>query len=462
MFTFILRKYAITMKRQPTYLILLFLLFPILSSAQEKSYPNVLIILADDLGYHDVSYYNTPDIRTPNIDEIARQGIRFDNFYANSPVCSPSRASLLTGRYPEMVGVPGLIRNQVTDTFGYLTPGSQLLPALMKQAGYKTAIVGKWNLGLDMPNLPNQKGFDYFHGWLDDMLDDYWKHTRNGINFLRENGKPIIAEGHATDLFTSWAVDYLNTQIGSENPFFLYLAYTAPHAPIQPDAEFLAKVKAREPNITDKRAKLVALIEQMDDGIGKVISTLKANGQFKNTLIVFLSDNGGQLDLGANNGNVRDGKGTMYEGGIRIPACISWPEHIKPGTQSTEKLLLMDIYPTLAELAGLSVDHKIDGVSFASILKNSGSKMAPRPIFFIRREGGSYGGKISNAVVNDNFKLLQNTPTSPFELYDLTKDPLEQNNVIKTEEAKRVTLHRLLMKQMQKGGSVPWQKQEEQ
>jgi arylsulfatase A-like enzyme len=439
------------------------LLVPLFSSGQQKrSQPNILIILADDLGYHDVSYYNTPDIRTPNIDELCKQGIRFDNFYANSPVCSPSRASLLTGRYPEMVGVPGLIRNQLADNFGYLTPGIQLLPALLKKANYKTAIVGKWNLGLESPNLPNQKGFDYFHGWLDDMMEDYWKHTRNGINFLRKNDKVITPEGHATDLFTQWAVDYLNSEKNSKNPFFLYLAYTAPHTPIQPTDEFLAKVKSRQPGITEKRAKLVAMIEQMDAGIGKVINTLKANGTYNNTIIIFLSDNGGQLETAANNGNEREGKGTMYEGGLKIPAFITWPNHFRPGAQSTERLLLMDIYPTLAEITGVPIDHKIDGVSFAAILRNSNAKLAPRPVYFIRREGGGYGAKISNAIINGDMKLLQNTPTQPFELYDLGKDPLEQTNLISTEEAKRVVLHRLLMKQVQKGGSVPWQKPEKE
>lgn len=450
------------MKAQIQILLTLLVLVPIFSHGQQKKVqPNILIILTDDLGYHDVSYYNTPDIRTPNIDQLCKQGIRFDNFYANSSVCSPSRASLLTGRYPEMVGVPGLIRNKVADNFGYLTPGVQLLPDLLKKARYKTAIVGKWNLGLETPNLPNQKGFDYFHGWLDDMMEDYWKHTRNGINFLRENDKEITPEGHATDLFTQWAVDYIKGQKNRKNPFFLYLAYTAPHAPIQPTPEFLAKVKAREPQISEKRAKLVALIEQMDDGVGKVIQALKTNGLYDNTLIVFLSDNGGQLEMGANNGNERDGKGSMYEGGLRIPACIAWPNHITPGVQSAAQLLLMDIYPTLAEITGVAIDHKIDGVSFASVLKNNSAKIAPRPVFFSRREGGGYGGKASNAVINNSMKLLQNTPTQPFELYDLSKDPLEQHDLINAGTGQRVILNQLLMKQVQRGGSVPWQKPEE-
>lgn len=442
---------------------MLLLIAPMLAFGQQKaSKPNIIIILADDLGYHDVSYYQTADIRTPNIDMLCRQGMRFDNFYANSPVCSPSRASLLSGRYPEMVGVPGLIRNKLDDNFGYLTPGTLLLPELLKKSNYKTAIVGKWNLGLESPNLPNQKGFDYFHGWLDDMLEDYWKHTRNGINFLRENDKPINPEGHATDLFTQWAIDYLNTQKSSKNPFFLYLAYTAPHVPIQPTDEFLNKVKARQPGISPKRAKLVALIEQMDDGVGKVIKTLKANGQYDNSIIIFLSDNGGQLDVGANDGNLRDGKGSMYEGGLRVPAFFVWPNHVKPGTQSAERLLLMDVFPTLAEITGSATSRNIDGVSFLPILQNSDAKMAPRPVFFTRREGGGYGGKISDAIIDGNIKYLQNMPTKPFEMYDLSKDPLEKHNLVDSNVMKRRALHQMLMKHVQRGGSVPWQKPEKE
>ncbi len=437
------------------------LLIPLFSNSQQKKrQPNIVIILTDDEGYHDVSYYGTPDIRTPNIDQLCKDGIRFDNFHANSSVCSPSRASLLTGRYPEMVGVPGLIRNIPEDNFGYLTPGVQLLPDLLKKVSYKTAIIGKWNLGLESPNLPNEKGFDYFHGWLDDMMEDYWKHLRNGKNFLRENEKEIHAEGHVTDLFTNWAVDYVNQQKKNEQPFFLYLAYTAPHAPIQPTPEFLARVKDRQPQISDKRAKLVALIEQMDDGVGKVIKSLKENKLYENTVIVFVSDNGGQLEMGANNGPLRDGKGSMYEGGLKIPAFIEWPNHIQPGSQSNEKLVLMDIYPTLAEIAGVNINHKIDGVTFLPILKDSKTQLAPRPLFFIRREGFGFGGKTSNAVVNGNMKLLQTNPFQPLEMYDLSKDPLEQQNLMDAKTGQLKTLNQLLMKQIQKGGSVPWQKPE--
>jgi arylsulfatase A-like enzyme len=253
--------------------------------------PNILIILADDLGYHDVSYYGTSDLRTPNIDMLCKAGMRFDNFYENSPVCSPTRASLMSGRYPEMVGVPGLVRSKPEDNFGFLKADAMLLPKLLKEANYKTALIGKWNLGLETPNTPNEKGFDYFHGWLDDMMEDYWTHLRNGLNFLREDAKEINPKGHATDLFSEWGVDYIHQQTKSK-PFFLYLAYTAPHFPVQPPEDWLAKVKARYPGISERRAKLVALIEHMDDGIGKVVQSLKEGGLYENTLIVFLSDNG--------------------------------------------------------------------------------------------------------------------------------------------------------------------------
>ncbi|HEX7844242.1 MAG TPA: sulfatase-like hydrolase/transferase, partial [Chitinophagaceae bacterium] len=241
-------------------------------------------------------------------------------------------------------------------------------------------------------------------------------------------------------------------------PFFLYLAYTAPHSPIQPTPEFLAKVKQRLPQLSEKRAKLVALIEQMDDGIGKIVKTLKDDGLYDNTLIFFVSDNGGQLQEGANNGPLRDGKGSMYEGGLKIPGFAVWPNQIKAGSQSSEKLLLMDIYPTIAEIAGVPVKQKIDGISFLPVLKKSDEKMPARPLFFSRREGFGFMGKTSQAVVNGDMKLLQNGPFLPLELYDLRQDPLEQTNLIDKQNQQKQLLQRLLMLQIQKAGSVPWQK----
>ncbi len=213
--------------------------------------------------------------------------MRFTNFYANSSVCSPTRAALLSGKYPDLVGVPGVIRTHADDSWGYLHPKAVLLPQILKNAGYQTALVGKWHLGLTAPNLPNQRGFDYFHGFTGDMMDDYNTHLRWNNNYMRLNDQEINPTGHATDLFTNWSVEYIQHQAKSDKPFFLYVAYNAPHVPVQPPAEWLNKVKAREKNSTDKRANLVALIEQMDAGIGEVVKALKKSGAYSNTIIVF-------------------------------------------------------------------------------------------------------------------------------------------------------------------------------
>ncbi|MCD6338543.1 MAG: sulfatase-like hydrolase/transferase, partial [Verrucomicrobia bacterium] len=277
--------------------------------------PNIVMILADDLGWGDLSCYWAKDLRTPNIDRLAAQGVRCTGFYANCSVCSPTRASLLTGRYPELAGVPGVIRTHPENSWGWLSPSVTLLPQVLKKVGYHTAIIGKWHLGLEPPNTPLDRGFDFFHGFLGDMMDDYYTHLRHGINYMRLNRKKIDPQGHATDLFTKWACDYLRGRAGAKRPFFLYLAYNAPHVPIQPPPEWVAKVKAREPGISERRARLAALIEHLDYSVGQVLKTLKELGIEENTLVLFSSDNGGQLNVGANNGPWRDGKGSMYEGG---------------------------------------------------------------------------------------------------------------------------------------------------
>ncbi|MEK7718720.1 MAG: sulfatase-like hydrolase/transferase, partial [Bacteroidota bacterium] len=275
--------------------------------ANQNKKPNILFILVDDLGYGDLSCQGGKDIHTPNIDQLFSNGVRFSNFYASCTVCSPTRASLMTGRYPDMVGVPGLVRGNKADNWGYLLPTAVTLPDMLKEAGYQTAIIGKWNLGLETPNLPNERGFDFFHGFLSDMMDDYWTHLREGVNFMRINKTEINPQGHATDIFSVWAIDYISEKAGGKEPFFLYLAYNAPHFPIQPPIEWLEKVKKREGNIDEKRAKNVALVEHLDYGIGRVIEALKKSGQYENTVIIFTSDNGGNLPSGASNGKLRGG-----------------------------------------------------------------------------------------------------------------------------------------------------------
>ena len=317
------------------------------SATAEAKRPNLIVILADDLGYGDVSTYHESDVDTPNIDRLAAEGMLFTTMRANCTVCSPSRAALLTGRYADRVGVPGVIRTHPGDSWGYLAPGVPTLADELKQAGYHTAIVGKWHLGLESPNTPNERGFDFFHGFLGDMMDSYTTHLRHGNNYLRRNGETIEAEGHATDLFTAWAGEYLRERAQYPGqPFFLYLAYNAPHFPIEPPAEWLAKVKQRAPQLDDKRAKNVALVEHLDDGIGRVLAVLREAGLDQDTLVAFTADNGGSLPHAQNNDPWRDGKQSHYDGGLRVPFMVRWPGHIRPGSRSDYAGLNFDLFPT--------------------------------------------------------------------------------------------------------------------
>ncbi len=425
------------------------------SSAERK--PNILMILVDDLGYGDLSSYGATDLQTPNIDKLVASGIRFDYFYANCPVCSPTRAALLTGRCPDLVGVPGVIRTHVGNNWGYLDPRAVLLPQLLKKAGYHTAIVGKWHLGLSSPNKPNERGFDHFHGFLGDMMDDYHNHRRHGFNYMRLDEKEIDPEGHATDLFTQWSIDYIDQRVKSKQPFFLYLAYNAPHAPIQPPEDWLARVKTRQKNIDDKRARLVALIEHLDDGIGKVLTALKETGLSDNTLVVFTSDNGGQLSVGANNGPLRAGKGDMYEGGIRVPACAAWPGKIEPGSKSDRVALTMDLFSTICDAAGAKIEHKIDGRTILPTLLGQSQPPEDRFIFWLRREGGGYGGRAYYAARYGEFKLLQNTPFEPLQLYNLKDDPQEKTSLDRKHPMYN-KLFSALQTHITESGAIPYQK----
>lgn len=420
--------------------------------------PNILLILADDLGYGDLSCYGAADLKSPHIDALAKQGLKFTNFYANCPVCSPTRAALLTGRYQEMVGVPGVIRTHADNNWGYLAEDAVLLPNVLARAGYTSGIVGKWHLGLESPNTPTERGFDFFHGFLGDMMDDYYTHRRHGNNYMYRNRTEIDPEGHATDLFTQWAVDYIEAQEKSK-PFFLYLAYNAPHTPIQPPEEWIEKVKQREPKITDRRAKLVALIEHMDDGIGKVMSALKTSGQADNTIVIFSSDNGGQLSVGANNGPLRDGKQSVYEGGLKVPTIVVWPGKVQPSSTTKFRAMSMDIFSTLAEIAGVEQPDECEGRSFLPTLRGNEQPPLRDLWFFSRREGGPpYGGKTIEAVIQGNWKLLQNSPFQPQELYDLSNDPQEKTNLREKAPQTFQKLAAEQRKQLQRYGTVPWQK----
>ena len=421
--------------------------------------PNILVILTDDQGRADYSAFGTPDIRTPAMDRLFREGITFDNFYANSCVCSPTRAALLTGCHPDRAGVPGVIREEKpADSWGWLSPRAVLLPQVLKPAGYHSALIGKWHLGTSSPNTPPDRGFDLFHGFLGDMMDDYWTHLRNGQNFMRLNRDLIDPQGHATDLFTQWACDYLRQRAQAGGPFFLYLAYNAPHDPVQPPPDWLAKVKQRQPGLPEKRARLVALIEHLDNGISRVLSTLDATGLASNTLVIFTSDNGGVTNNMANNGPWRAGKQHMYEGGLRVPAAARWPGRIQPGSRTARPTLTMDIFPTACAAAGAALPAGLDAASFLPVLLGQPDPAAARDLYFVRREGGpAYGGKTIEALRRGNWKIVQDSPFAPLELFNLSTDPQETTNLSTRNRKIFNDLSAALRLQIQRGGAVPWQ-----
>jgi len=431
----------------------------VLGSPPPDRKPNILVILVDDLGFGDLACQGARDMRTPHMDALMHAGMRLDPFYANCPVCSPTRAALLTGRYPDLAGVPGVIRTHQRDSWGYLSENAVLLPKVLKKQGYHTAMVGKWHLGIESPNTPSEQGFDFVQGFLGDMMDDYWNHRREGFNYMVKNGQTIDPKGHATDLFSRWSVNYIKSRAQQKPPFFLYLAYNAPHTPIQPPEDWLKKVKTREPGITDKRAKLVALIEHLDAGIGQVMAALKDSDQSENTLVVFTSDNGGQVNVGANNGPLHGGKQDMWEGGIRVPCCAVWPGKIRPGSHNTDQVALtMDLYPTICAAANANISHRIDGMNLLPKLLEQPQSTPDRFVFWVRREGGSkYGGRAYYAARKGQWKLLQNTPFEPMQLFDLENDPGEQRPLPTSHKMYR-ELFQALQNHINRASAVPWGK----
>ena len=421
--------------------------------------PNIVFILADDHGYGDISAHNGPSIQTPHIDRIADGGIRLTQFYANSSVCSPSRASLMTGCYPDRVGVPGVIRTHPENNWGYFRQDAITLPSILKQKDYKTSLIGKWHLGLEDENHPCKRGFDYFHGFLGDMMDDYYTHLRHQNNYMRRDFETINPRGHATDLFSDWSVEFIQEQAQSSQPFFLYLAYNAPHTPIQPPDDWVDRVKNREPDISEQRAKYIALVEHMDAGIGRVLDTLEKTDQLSNTLVIYTSDNGGQIGVGAHNGPLRGEKGQMYEGGIRVPTCAMWEGYIPEGHVSDQVGMIMDFYPTLCEITGIPITHEIEGHSILNTLQGEKQDLSERLLYWIRREGGQqFLGECQHAVRRGDLKLLHNRPFEPLELYDLSNDPLEATDTAKTNTDQFKEMTNLFRQEIQKSGSIPWQK----
>lgn len=384
--------------------------------------PNIIVIVADDLGYADVGFNGCQDIPTPHIDSLARQGVRFSSGYVTHPFCSPSRAGLLTGRYQQRFGHETNPVLDPKDTTLGLPTNQVTLADVMRQAGYRTIAVGKWHLGGAPCFHPLQRGFTDFFGFLDGgHLYFPTKLIRQNPNSVIRDREPVAEAEYMTDALSREAASYIRKY--QAQPFFLYLAYNAVHRPLQATEKYLARFAG----IADERRRTyAAMASAMNDGIGRVLETLRENKLERDTVIFFFSDNGGPRNaaLPAHNTPLRGYKGDLFEGGIRVPFVMRWLGHLPEGTVYDEPVSALDIFPTAAALAGAKVpsDRKLDGVNLLPYLL--GEKSGPPHARLFWRTGGG----ITWAVREGRYKLVQNDPGPP-ELYDLSEDIGETNNI---------------------------------
>jgi len=392
--------------------------------------PNIVHIVADDLGWKDVGFNGCTDIKTPNLDKLAAEGAKFTQFYVQ-PMCTPTRACLMTGRYPFRYGLQTAVIPSVS-AYG-LDTTEWLMPQALKEAGYKTAIIGKWHLGhADKKWWPRQRGFDYQYGAMIGELD-YFTHDEHGVlDWFRDN-EPLKEEGYATTLIGKDAARLIEEH-DTSTPLYLYLAFNAPHTPYQAPKEYVD----RHPNIEDPTRRTYAgMVACLDDEIGRVVAALEKKKMRENTLILFHSDNGGprnamftgvvadvsKIRLPADNGPYREGKGTLYEGGTRVCALANWPGHVK--AQTVDGLIhAVDIYPTLAALAGASTARckPLDGLDVWSTIALG--KPSPRSEIVYNVE------PFRGALRQGDWKLIWRTMLpSSVDLYNVARDPAEKDNL---------------------------------
>jgi len=391
--------------------------------------PNILFIVADDLGWKDVGFHGS-DIKTPTLDSLAAAGTKLEQYYVQ-PMCTPTRAALMTGRYPLRYGLQTAVIPSA-HTYG-LPTDEWLLPQALKEAGYKTAIIGKWHLGhADRKYWPRQRGFDYQYGPLIGEID-YFTHQQHGVVDWYRNNVRVVETGYSTTLIGNEAVKVIN-QHDPTAPLYMYLAFNAAHTPYQATPEYLAKYK----DMADpSRRAYAGSITAMDDQIARVLAALDQKKMRENTLIVFMSDNGGtqnamfagegdmsKVKIPCDNGPYRDGKGSIYEGGTRVAALASWPGHIKAGGALDEMIHVTDWYPTLVGLAGgqTSKAKPLDGMDVWATVSTG----APSP----RKEVIYNVEPFRAGVRQGDWKLIWRTILpAAVELYNIAQDPSEKNNV---------------------------------
>jgi arylsulfatase A-like enzyme len=338
--------------------------------------PNVVLIITDDVGYGDFGSYGAPDIRTPNIDGLARDGVRLTDFYANGATCSPTRTGLISGRYQQRFAIENPLgaQREVDWERGLPAVGTSL-PQLLKNTGYVTGLVGKWHLGWKSEFSPGAHGFDYFFGFKSGFID-YYQHTAGGDSPLKadlfENDHPVEVPGYMTDLITERSVQFIEQN--ARQPFFLDVAYNAAHWPYQPpDHPSVARDNARHlgpfDNPTSTRTDYVAMLERADQGVGRILGTLDRLGLRQNTIVIFTNDNGGEWL--SRNTPLFHHKGTVWEGGIRVPAIVRWPGRISPGGVSGQVGITMDLTASILAATGTPIppEARLDGINLFPVLE---------------------------------------------------------------------------------------------
>lgn len=395
----------------------------------EKEKPNVVVILVDDQGYGGVSCYpqNYP-IETPNIDKLANEGVRFTQGYTSGQFSSPTRAGLLTGKYQQSFGFYSLAEPAA----GGVPQDQKMISQYMKENGYRTAAIGKWHVGDNIPNHPNNRGYDYFYGFVDGIHDYFdpvvggsWSGWFNGVAFVMEGYDPVVEMDYATYEFTDRAIDFINED--SDDPFFLYLPYNAIHSPLQAPEELIKKV-AKNPAKPTPQEKVHAMTIALDNSVGRVVDALEAKGVRDNTLIFYLSDNGG-----AKNSDVwdlRGNKGSYYEGGIRVPFIINWKNNIPEGQVIEEPIISLDIAPTILAATGMK-QTDMDGVDLIPYMTGKKSGEIHDVLYWSVEKGDDKDVyKNEFAIRKGNWKLVSDPKQQKdYNLYNLESDPFEQNGL---------------------------------
>jgi len=408
-----------------------------------RKQPNVIVIMTDDQGYGDLSCMGSGDFVTPNIDALAERGARFSCMYSGSPVCSPSRASLLTGRYPGNAGVRAILAGHRRASG--LTSGAPTIATALKKLGYDTSLIGKWHLGLKSESRPNQNGFDYFYGFLAGCIDYYshifyWGMADGGTDpthDLWENESEVNEDGrYFTELLTEKAVERIRGKAGQDKPFFMYLAYNAPHYPMHAPEKYMDRFA----HLPWDRQVMCAMISAVDDGVGQITDELKRNGILDNTIIYYQSDNGpsretrnfldGRADpyYGGSAGGFKGHKYSLFEGGIRVPGIFSWPETVPAGQVIPEPVAAMDIFPTLLNATGGDFrEYFLDGLDILPVLTQNAPSPHDRLFWEMDRQTAVRQGDYKLVL---NGYLVEGEPSpDPVFLCNLREDPSESRNL---------------------------------